>query len=80
MSNSTTEAELSAAQTAVGRMGIPLLVLWSHISEQCGADHLGLAVLLDNTAMLDIIRNGRNLSLRHIGKTHGVAISRLHEM
>ena len=80
MSNSTTEAELSAAQTAIGRMGIPLLVLWSHISEQCGADPLGLAVLLDNTAMLEIIRTGRNLTVRHIGKTHGVAVSWLHEL
>ena len=81
MSNSTTEAELPAAQTAVGRMGIPLLVLWSHISEQCGLNPLGLAALLDNTAMLEIIRTGRNLTVRHIGnKTHGVAVSWLHDL
>ena len=80
MSSSTTEAELSAAQTAVQRMGIPLLMLWSHISEGCGLNPLGLGVMLDNTAMLEIIRTGRNLTIRHIGKTHGVAVSWLHEL
>ena len=83
ISNSTTEAELSAAQTAVGRMGIPSLVLWSHISEQCGLNPLGLAVLLDNTAMLEIIRTGRNLTVRHIGKhawSSGILVARpLHQ-
>ena len=80
MSTSTTEAELSAAQTAVARMGVPLMMLWSHICEHCGLPPAGLGVMLDNTAMIEIIRTGRNLSIRHIGKTHGVAVSWLQEL
>ena len=38
----------------------------------------GLGILLDNTAMLDIIRVGRNLTIRQIAKTQGVSITWLH--
>ena len=61
-------------------MGIPLMMLWSHICEHCGLRPAGLGVMLDNTAMIEIIRTGRNLTIRHIGKTHGVAVSWLHEL
>ena len=80
MSKSTTEAELAAAHMAIGRMGMPLHFLWSSISERTGIPTAGLGVLLDDTAMIEILCTGRNLTIRHIGKTHGVAIAWLHEM
>ena len=41
---------------------------------------MGLAVLLDNTAMLKIIKTGRNSTVRNIGKMHGEAVSWLHDL
>ena len=38
-----------------------------------------LGVLLDNTAMIEIMRTGRNLTMRHLSKTHGISVAWLHE-
>ena len=33
----------------------------------------------DNSAMVSVIRSGRNPTMRHLGRTHGVNLRRLHE-
>ena len=39
-----------------------------------------LLVHLDNRAMIEVIRTGRNPTMRHIGRVHGVSISFLHQV
>ncbi len=79
-STSTTEAELTAAQLGIQRQGLPALLFWRAVCEVLRTDFAGLGVLLDNAAMIEILRTGRNLTIRHTSKTHGVAISWLHEV
>jgi len=62
----------------VQKQGLPLLQLWKSLCEGNGVKFKGLGVLLDNTAMIDIIRVGRNLTIRQIAKTQGVSITWLH--
>ncbi len=38
-----------------------------------------LRAWIDNAAMLEAIRAGRNFTMRHLPRAHGVAIGRLHE-
>ena len=76
VSHSTTEAELVAADTAFRTAGLPLLGLWE--------SYVGNVVTLhfheDNKAMLDIVRTGRNPTLRYVSRTQGVSIKWLHEV
>ena len=73
-STSTTEAELTAAQQALQRQGVPALDLWDTLCKGNQMPGASLGVLLDNTAMIEIIRRGRNLTIRSMSKTHGVCV------
>ena len=79
-STSTTEAELTAAQLGIQRQGLPAMLFWKAVCETLRVTFSGLGALLDNTAMIEIVRTGRNLTIRHISKTHGVAVSWFHEI
>ena len=42
-------------------------------------DSLKLIVHEDNAAMIRVMETGRNPTMRHLGRTHGVSINWLHE-
>ena len=80
ISSSTTEAELGAAHIALQKQGIAIQVLWGTIVSAYGGSDSKLYILLDNSPMLEIIRTGRNLTIRHLSKTKGISVAWLHEI
>ena len=68
VSHSTPEAELVAANLAVRTEGLPALDLWGTVT---GRD-ITLDFKEDNQAAIQIIKNGRNPTLRHVNRTHRV--------
>ena len=76
VSHSTPEAEIIAADFALRTMGIPVVDLWRSIS---GKDP---QVIFhdDNQAMIAVIRSGKNPTMRHIERSHGISIVWMHEM
>ena len=34
----------------------------------------------DNKAMISVVRSGKNLTMRHLERSHGVAVTRMHDM
>ena len=77
VSTSTPEAEMVAAFTAVKDAMLPLGYLLGTILP--GRKRLGI-FHEDNAAMRCICRSGRNPTMRHIGRTHRIAVSWLHEV
>ena len=71
MSHSTPEAEIVAADVAMRAMGMPALKLLQRILKQSHDDH---------KAMIGVVRSGRNPTMRHLERSHGVCISWMHEM
>ena len=80
ISSSTTEAELGAAQISLQKQGVPIQVLWNTIVNAHGGSGSKLYIMLDNSPILEIIRTGRNLTMRHLSKTGGVSVAWLHEI
>jgi hypothetical protein len=89
VSLSTTEAELVAAALALKTAGLPVItsieILKSMIQASNAAGttdktHKTVVRLhVDNQAMAAVIRSGRNPTMRHLSRTHGISISWLHE-
>jgi hypothetical protein len=75
VSNSTVEAEIVAAAHALRMSGLPCLPLWEKLLQR----PLALEVYQDNQATARIMTTGRAPTLRHIGRTHCVAISWINE-
>jgi hypothetical protein len=75
VSHSTPEAEIVAADVALRTEGMPGLQLWDRL--------LGRKVVLqfheDNQAMIKVCTTGKNVVMRHLGRTHRVAVSWLFE-
>ena len=76
VSHSTPEAELVAANLAVRTEGLPALDLWTKVSGK----QIILNLQEDNQAAIQIIRNGRNPTLRHVNRTHRVSADWLTEV
>jgi hypothetical protein len=74
VSHSTAEAEIVALDSAVRLHALPVLSLWQLLfpSSQC-------VVHEDNQAAMQIIRSGKNPTLRHLGRTHRVSVAWLAE-
>ena len=76
VSTSTAEAELTALFYMVRNLGLPGTELWSIL--------LGREVVVeiyeDNQAVLQIIRTGKNMTMRHFERTHRVPVAWLHEL
>ena len=69
------EAEIVAVDYALRLVGSPALNLWDTFlgkSTQC-IFHEG------NSAMIQVCRTGRNLTMRHLGRTRRVDVRWLHE-
>ena len=79
ISQSTTEAELVAASHALRSSGLPLLNLFDTMCPQEKGDPARLVHLVDNQAMISVVRTGRNPTMRHLGRVHGVCIGFMHE-
>ena len=75
VSHSTPEAEIVAAAWALRREGIPALQLWEVVLQ----DKQELQFHEDNQSMIRVCETGRNPTMRHLNRTHGVFISWLTE-
>ena len=76
MSHSTPEAEIVAADVAMRSMGMPALKLVERILKKSP----NFVFYDDNKAMIGVVRSGRNPTMRHLERSHGVSISWMHEM
>ena len=76
MSHSTPEAEIVAADVAMRAMGVPALKLLQRILKKSP----NFVFYDDNKAMIGVVRSGRNPTMRHLERSHGVCISWMHEM
>ena len=74
-SHSTPEAELVAAAFALRMEGLPALQLWETILDR----RVHIAFLEDNQGAVTIMKTGKSNVLRHMGRTHNVSLSWLHE-
>ena len=77
MSHSTPEAEIVSANAAVRMVGLPALDLWEVLLRK---DRVPIDLMEDNDACIKIMRSGKNPSMKHISRTHGVQLSWLHEV
>ena len=68
VSHSTPEAEILVTDFALRRRRLPALNLWHKILPH----KPGLVVHEDNQAMIHVVETDRNLTMRSIGRTHGV--------
>ena len=75
VSHSTPEAEIVAAGVALRTEGVPGLQLWDRLFNRS----VVLRFHEDNQAMIKVCTTGKNAVMRHLGRTHRVAISWLHE-
>jgi len=73
---STPESDLIAANSALRLMGIPSLDFWEAL--------LGRKVTLefreDNQTAIVVMKTGRNQTMRHLPRCHGISLSWLHEV
>ena len=72
---STPEAEIVAADVTLRTMGLPALSIWEALSDSVPK----LLFHDDNQGMIGVVRSGRNPTMRHLGRTHGISIMCLHE-
>jgi len=75
VSHSTPEAEIVAADVALRVEGVPALALWDVLlgRPQCIMFHE------DNQAAIQVMKTGRNPTMRHLERTHKVCIAWLHD-
>jgi len=74
-SSSTPEAELVAGHNGYKNILMPALDLWEVLLPKGtqGVFHE------DNTAMIRVVQTGRNPSMKHLHRVHGISIGFLHE-
>ena len=75
VSHSTPEAEIVAADTALRTLGLPALSLWKVLAKVFPQ----LLFHDDNQGMIGVVRSGRNPTMRHLERTHGISIASMHE-
>ena len=73
VSHSTPEAEIVAADVAMRSMGMPALKLVERILKKSP----NFVFYDDNKAMIGVVRSGRNPTMRHLERSHGVKGPRL---
>ena len=75
VSHSTPEAEIVAADVTLRTMGLPALSIWETLTGRSPK----LLFHDDNQGMIGVVRSGRNPTMRHLERTHGIAITSLHK-
>ena len=76
LSHSTPEAEIVAADFAMTRLGLPAIALW----QQLGGTDPNFVFYDDNQTMIGVIRTGKNPTMRHLERTHGISIGWMHSI
>ena len=74
--NSTPEAELAAAHLALRTVGLPAMDVFDLV---CGRP-VCLKLYEDNQAAIQVIKTGRNPTMRHLQRTHGISVRWLHDL
>ena len=69
------EAELVAMDTTLRVIAMPAHVMWDVLSHAIKPTVFG-----DNEAMLQVIKTGRNPTMRYLARTHRVSVAWLHEV
>ena len=75
VSHSTPEAEIVAADVTLRTMGLPAMSIWETLTGKSPK----LLFHDDNQGMIGVVRSGRNPTMRHLERIHGIAITSLHE-
>ena len=75
VSHSTPEAEIVSAAAALRLAGLPTLDLFETVLKRL----VYLELMEDNQSTIQIIKTGRNPTMRHISRTHGVNVAWLHD-
>jgi len=76
VSHSTPEAEICSAYEGMSKLGVPSLDLWEFVLKRSTV----LNMIEDNETTCAIIKSGKNPTMRHISRTHGVNIGWLHDL
>ena len=76
LSHSTPEAEIVAADFAMARLGLPAIILW----QQLGGTDPNFVFYDDNQTMIGVIRTGKNPTMRHLERTHGISVGWMHSI
>ena len=76
LSHSTPEAEIVAADFAMTRLGLPAITLW----QQLGGADPNFVFCDDNQTMIGVIRTGKNPTMHHLERTHGISIGWMHSI
>jgi len=76
VSTSTPEAELVAGCHALKSVLMPALDVWQILLP---ADSPSPVFHEDNQAMIQVVKTGRNATMRHLNRTHRVSVAWLHE-
>ena len=71
----TPETEIVAADVTLRTMGLPALGIWETLTDSSPK----LLFHDDNQGMIGVVRSGRNPTMRHLERTHGISITSLHE-
>ena len=75
VSHSTPEAEIVSAALGIRTVGVPALDLWEFVLQRL----VILELMEDNQSTIQVIKTGKNPTMRHISRTHGVNVSWLHD-
>ena len=70
LSHSTPEAEIVASDFAMTRLRLPAITLW----QQLGGKDPNFVFNDDNQTMIGAVRPGKNPTMRHLERTHGISI------
>ena len=74
-SHSTPEAEFVSAAHGIRQNAIPALCILERL---LGRD-MTFVLNEDNQAMIRVVETGKNPTMRHIGRTHGVSVAEIHD-
>ena len=75
LSHSTPEAEIVAADVTLRTMGLPALSIWETLTGKSPK----LVFHDDNQGMIGVVRSGKNPTMRHLERIHGISITSMHE-
>ena len=75
VSHSTPEAEIVAADVTLRTMGLLALSIWETMTGKSPK----LLFHDDNQGMIGVVRSGKNPTMRHLERTHGISITSMHE-
>ena len=76
VAQSKPEAVIASAGHAFRTVGMPALDLWETALKRS----VQLTLIENNESTAAIIRSGRNPTMRHISRTHGVNVAWLHDL